>query len=284
MVRCRRVCFVGSFGSFEECLLALPNSLIALMGLPRSGTTLLSRMISAHSAVDGIIEPYQAGRFKKYEETSISVLCKDRKLDIDESRHVLLKETATRIENSRLAVELLKNARAQGVYTGLILVLRSPYESYLSQVEASATLWLEARLPVVSERTFSQFARSSLRGLAHITWHARAQHHRIVSYKQFCAAPANELARLMALFPLRLESQQLKLGKMRNQGGDPKVYKSDCIEFSDRSPEVQKLRQSVRRSPYFQSFELIQRLYEDMPSMADTEVLDRLTEFTVMRT
>jgi len=47
---------IGIFRSANTC------SVIARVGLPRSGTTLVHRMLSMHSQVDGIIEPYQQGR------------------------------------------------------------------------------------------------------------------------------------------------------------------------------------------------------------------------------
>ena len=233
--------------------------------------------------VDAIVEPYQAGRFDNYETTSVSTLCEDHEIETSEDRHLFLKETTTRIHNPRLVTELLKNTRALGVYTGLILVMRSPYEAYLSQVEASSTKWLESLMPDVSEETFTQFARGSIGALAHIAWHARAQHHRIVSYRQFCENPANELARLMGLFPLRLETPQLQLGKTRHRGGDAKAYSSERIEFSDRSTEIENLKQIVSKSPFSNSMERLHQLYEEMPRLADDTVLDRLTEITIMR-
>ena len=98
-----------------------PYSVVALIGLPRSGTTIVYRSISAHSRVDGIIEPYQTRRADDYDEACIDAICEDFEIEAANDRSLLVKETATRLVNIRLTLDLLQNARLEGCLTGLIM-------------------------------------------------------------------------------------------------------------------------------------------------------------------
>ena len=263
--------------------LSLTKGLIAVAGLPRSGTTLISRMLTDHSLVDALMEPYQAGRMKLYKQTSFMKLCRDKNIEPKQDRFVLIKETTTRTENVSLLFRLLKDARSLGDYTGLIIVLRSPFEAFLSQVHASSNIWLEKKMTNPSDKHFQTFAKLAVAGLAEIVWHARSQHCRVINYDDFCSDPENELSRLLGLFPLRLEQQQLELSKTAHRGGDPKAYSGASIEKTDRSAETEELLGNLPDTPLKRKMLELQKISEDAASMSTTQTIDQLAELVIMK-
>ena len=223
-----------------------PQSLVGLIGPPRSGTTLIANAILSHSRVTGIIEPYQVRREAGYGETDLARLMANFGLSPDAAPHVAIKETTTREANVAALLKLLENTRQAGLYTGLVIILRCPYSAYLSQIEASREMWREKKLNEVTEQNFRGFARSLQERLYMICARARAQHFRIVSYEAFCRDPDSEAARLMALFPERLEPGQLQFAPPKGiaKGGDPKTQlKSGSIKVDSREEQCEELRQ-----------------------------------------
>ena len=268
---------------FSDQPTAAPYSVIALVGLPRSGTTLVHRMLSMHSQVDGIIEPYQQGRDTDYAKTNIFKLCSDFEIEPCPEKAILVKETATREINVIRTLDLLENARNHHLYTGLIVLFRSPFEAYLSHVEASSK-WLKSNPLVINQKTFTHFANDTLQSLDHIVRRARTQHYRLVSYRTLCADVENEIARLMAVFPLRYEHQQTTLqSRIPKGGGDPKAHASNTITFSDRSADVTKLLIQLKDTPLRRKMQAYHRFCQQFETMSETDALDWLSDIVIMR-
>lgn len=261
------------------------DAVIGLIGLPRSGTTLIHRMMAAHSRVDGVIEPYQQRRAQNYAVTALERFLADFAIAPDASRALAVKETTTRRVNAQHLFALLEAARGAALYTGLVIILRCPFTAYLSQIEAGRDMWKEKKLTEHSPANFQAFVQSARAGLQTVVSRAREQHFRIVTYERFCAAPRLELARLMALIPYRLEPGQLSLSTEEEQrGGDPKAWRSTKVELSDRSAQVAALTGALRGQPglaFFQELRgLVQREAGQLP---DAVVLDHLTELVLTR-
>lgn len=260
-----------------------PYSLISLVGLPRSGTTLVHKILSAHSLVDGIIEPYQSRRDNEYSQTQLTAVCKDFKINPSTERAILVKETTTRQVNMIHTLDLLANARFKGIYTGLIILVRSPFEAYLSQVEAANTLWKIKHSINSDNDFFVQFAMSNLNAMQHIARRGRAQHYRFVSYRRFCQNLLCETARLMGVFPFRFEPKQVRLEQSANQGGDPKVYKTDKVVYSDRSAEVSTLLKKLKNSDLLYSMRVYDDFCDELDTLSDAEAMDRFSEIVLLR-
>lgn len=260
------------------------DAFIGVVGMPRSGTTLIHRAISAHSRVVGVIEPYQTRRANGYEEVNISQFCDDFELRVEKNQAVVVKETTTRRSNVTSLFSLMNSASELGIYTGLVIILRCPFEAYLSQIEASKKYWKEKKMTEHSEEAFRGFAAATRNGMMEIVNNARAQHFRIVSYEKFCQEPRNELARLMALVPLSLEQEQLNLTTQDNQrGGDPKTYlKGKHILKTNRDREVEALIKNIRNESALNFFlELRNLCVNEACVEPDTLVLDRLTNIVL---
>jgi len=107
-----------------------PSSLPVLLAPPRSGTTLIANAIMAHPEVTGITEPYHRRRNANHSETPIAKLIQDYHLDLAAAPNVVIKETTTRPDKIRFSLELMRRAKDQGIYTGLVIILRCPFSAY----------------------------------------------------------------------------------------------------------------------------------------------------------
>ncbi|MEM9009990.1 MAG: sulfotransferase [Pseudomonadota bacterium] len=258
-----------------------PYALIALIGLPRSGTTLTARMIAAHSKVDGIVEPYHVRRGDNYREDDVHALAQSFDITPKPARAIFVKETTTRVANVDATLDLLHKARQQGVPTGLIVLLRSPFECYLSQVEASQKMWKQKSMTSISDETFARFARASLDGMQQIARRGRGHRLRFVSYPALCADPTNELSRLMGIFPMRFEPTQIALEPTKSAGGDPKAYAKQRIELSDRSADVEALLDDLSPGPDVAKMRKLGRLGRELATLTDAGAVDRLTDIVL---
>lgn len=260
-----------------------PESCILLIGPPRSGTTLIANTFMSHSRVSGVMEPWQARRRDDFTETDPDrFIAATNPGDLSAAPHLAIKETTTRQANVDMSLELLHGMAARDVYTGLVLILRCPFAAYLSQVEASSNMWGEKKLTEVSQRTFAVWANSLRKTLGTLSNQARAQHFRVVSYEAFCARPAAETARLMALIPERLEpARQLSFRppKDMRRGGDPKTReKAGKIARSDRGARITALKSELGRSPEMRFMNELRRIVmQSACQIPDREVMDQLS-------
>jgi hypothetical protein len=155
----------------------------------------------------------------------------------------LVKETTTRYENVELSLALLASAAAAGVRPLVFLILRSPIETFLSQVEMAQTKWKPKPDFDYGERWVKMYVRLTLRSLHRFVLEARRYHRRVILYPRFANKPRDETRRLMAAFPYVFEPTQLDLTTRRSQGGDPSAWASTTISLdkaSERRDEVAK--------------------------------------------
>jgi hypothetical protein len=215
--------------------LMVPENLAVLMGLPRSGTTIISRVIGAHSKIRSVIEPYQSNRSNGYSTVDFDDFVRDHG-GIDKNQSLLVKETTTRPHNVDCSLQLLANAVTRRIRPLAIVILRSPIEAYLSQVEASNELWDQTSKADHSGRRFLiSFINGSLVGLYRFIRGAARYHRRVVMYNQFIRNPQGETRRLMAAFPYLFETSQLDLQKPQSAPGDPTALRATQISHQNSS-------------------------------------------------
>ena len=263
---------------------SLPDSFTLIIGPARSGTTLIGNCFMSHSTVSGILEPYQQRRREPYEVTDMNTLLNDYGIDYKKKPNFAIKETTTRIKNVRFALQAAANAQDQGICTGLIIVLRCPLETYLSQVEAVRFFWKIKKNIEVSKKTIVSYLldhRAILRELCH---QARRFHYRFVSYDFFCEYPETELARLMALIPTSLEMHQLNAKQSKSTAGfgDPKFLSRKGISKNEtRKEAVALVRQQFSELPAIQyATQLHDLIQVGSYQITDHEKLDALTVLT----
>jgi hypothetical protein len=259
---------------------ALPEHVVLLLGLPRSGTTLLTRMIGLHSAVDTIVEPYHVGRREGFNLTSLPEFAKAKGVALTGHRTLLVKETFQRPENISLSHALLTDAAKRGVNCVVIVILRSPIEAFLSQVEAAQTLWKDkSGLAATTQQAATYWSR--MRSALHVGARtALGVTHRVVTYDALLADPRAEMQRLMSSIGYDAEEAQITLeGEKKITGGDPKAYTPgrgvSPDSRTDRSSEVAAFRSEMEKDATLASMlsfdNYIQKLRPGSPS--DTEIL-----------
>jgi hypothetical protein len=204
------------------------ENIVALVGLARSGTTIIARCVGMHSRVSLIMEPYHTRRHQNYLETDYQKLCADFGVEVPAGpKSLLIKETCSHPENIERTIICLERAAAQGIHAGLVVVLRSPVEAFLSQVEAVEMLWKETADCKDSAESIDAFWRSAKRALKIIRARMFSFPRRLVLYDRFLCEPEQELVRMMGLFSYGLEAAQLapdpiRWRKIASLGGDPK--------------------------------------------------------------
>lgn len=223
----------------------LPDTLTCLVGPPRSGTTLITNTFASHSKVVGILEPYQRGRSKQYQESNLLKFLNDHQLfDFSTTPHLAVKETFSRLVNIELIFDLMSSASDLGVAAKLILILRDPFAAYLSQLDASRTLWGQRTSGEDNEHALFVWAVAQITGLELLTKHAPNYQFCVVSYEQFCAKPKSETLRLMSLISLTSEEEQFLFRPPENLIGaaDPKVKEKsgriDVTDYAGRAEQV----------------------------------------------
>lgn len=259
------------------------RSVIGLIGLPRSGTTLIANSVFNHPKVIGIHEPYHSRRANNFRDTSVETFAASLGLAPDLGKSLAVKETTTRQENVDLLFKLLEDGQQRGLYCGLVLILRCPFECYLSQVDASRNLWKQKKLIEISQESFLWFARSSLLGLQTVMANICRQHYRLVSYGDFCRDPANQLARIMGIIPEHIVPKQLSFTASESRVGDPLTReKAGRVERTDRSAGVAELERLASGLDEFAIFrELSQIAEKGAANMTDEAIVSRITSLAL---
>ncbi len=266
-----------------------PKSFTLLIGPPRSGTTLIANTFMSHPEVSGVIEPFQRSRKETAVSPDLDNFLKKNLGDtgaLQRRPNLAVKETTTRIQNVEMSFELIESAAAQSIYTGLVIILRCPFQSFLSQVEASTKLWNEKKLTAATTETFNNWIAGQARSLRLLTDRARAHHYRLISYEAFCNSPKAETARLMALVPLRLHPDQLQYSapKSVQSGGDPKTkQKAGKIEVTDRSAVVEAFIQELGSGPGKAFANALRDIVRDKVCLEpDNTTLDRISRLCML--
>jgi hypothetical protein len=200
------------------------DNLVALFGMPRSGTTIIARLIANHRRVTAIVEPYQTGRDRDYGAIEIEKLCTDFRVAVREDSSLLVKETFTRERNIQLLQDLLEHSSQNFLRSAYILVLRSPIEAFLSQIEATEKYWAKAKNFTETEKSLKTFWTSFCSSMECCLQFALRFHRRVIVYDRFVHNPREEIGRAMGLFGYPLEQSQMDLSSPApGFGGDPKA-------------------------------------------------------------
>jgi hypothetical protein len=250
------------------------ENVVALFGMPRSGTTIISRLIANHSRVEAIIEPYQSRRSTDYNENDPLKLARDFGLQQREKSSLLVKETLTRKENIELVQRLLETASSADMRGAYIFVLRSPLESFLSQIEATKTFWAKPTKFDETDASIRSFWKNFCRSMECYLTFAFRFDRRFVVYDRFTMNPREEIGHAMTLFGYPLEQTQMDLtAEQPKFGGDPKARGAipEIISAGDhaRADEVaricKKFATVTELSPMLSMHEYIKKLAVEQP-------------------
>lgn len=255
----------------------------ALVGLPRSGTTVFAAAIGAHPAVKPVFEPWNA---EKNRLPPIDLTVKkfmDRfgvKLS-HEQRLLFVKETAANLAYLD-AIDFILSDRVNGKSAKLIWLFRDPIHTFLSEINARKDWWGEPDLEVTAE-TFSKWARRSLRALQKISSMCASHHVLCIEYNAFVTNPKDVLKSVMKFLGLDFMKCQIDYFKSLNKSEvrgdinvatDPKKISQDSILKRDK--ELGKVIEIISESPYFEEISRVQIagreiLAGNLPSVVTTK-------------
>jgi len=249
------------------------RGLIALIGLPRSGTTLLTALLGAHSDIHAIYEPWNSRRtrFEAYiARNEIQAVLEADPFDLSieafrseivantaiNSPWLLVKETTTAPEYAD-AIEGLLCKPPTPPHTHLIWLVRSPFHVYLSEIEARKKWWGASDLEH-SKELFERWARRSLRSFQRLLTMSRRFAGLIVSYEALARDTLPTLRTLMQRMDIPFQASQLSYYKTLKPTavmGDLSLA-TNPREVSDQSlisrqEQFEALRHTISASPAF---------------------------------
>jgi hypothetical protein len=238
------------------------RQVIGLVGLPRSGTTLLASMLGTHSRINAIFEPWNisanlgqaqvaAERGRTLDDFIACFGVKmSRKQDV-----LLIKETGTALHYINNLASLLSSV-SDPVTPGVVVIIRNPIHAYLSEIDARKKWWGADHL-VISPETFDSWASRSLCSLLAIKTLAERFDGVVISYEKLTKSPVS-VGRLLRLFGLRLEPQQINyekhVGHLQIAGDrglekDPQPVSDGSV--SRRAIEFDRIRPMISGARHF---------------------------------
>jgi hypothetical protein len=280
---------------------------IALIGLPRSGTTMLTALLAAHADIRAVYEPWNAERakydhliasrqpdaFSAFDPFDLSVgeFCSEMGIAAGPKPWLLIKETTTVAEYADAIEALLCKPPRSSRYR-LIWLVRAPFHVYLSDIEARQKWW---GIPDIehSREVFERWARRSLRFFRRLFQLSRRFDGLIVSYEALAGQTEPTLRSLMEQLGIEFQSGQLGYHKRIEKAdirGDwslvnnPREVSSQSVIARQR--EFDALKDTISAVP---EFELIERLshWADRlaasavirASDADTDILNEIQRY-----
>lgn len=254
------------------------KNLLTIIGLPRSGTSTLFKSLAKDINIYGITEPYQIERNSNYSVVEIDQLILDSKLVYNNEDTLLVKETTTRRNNVKYVNELILNSINKGVACVSIVILRSPFEAFLSQAHASKNIWQENKLANINEDEFIHFFKIHSQNLLEHLKLINKVTTRITTYNRLTNDPNNEVKRLVASLGL----PYTEVDKKTSIGGDPRANKSKGIIKNLTTWPVDELKHQIKDVKTLKIAEEFERLANmDDFEYSDRELFLKMIELTL---
>jgi hypothetical protein len=201
------------------------DQVIGLIGVPRSGTTVITSFLAVHSRIYAVYEPWNVVRHDgiRGRVRTINGFMRRFAPALDGKNVLLIKETFTQPCYVEALGAVLKTARPP-LARRLVVTLRNPFHVFLSQFEARRKWWGHTDL-VLSPLQFDDWANKTLRRMRFIVRMARRFDALFVSYERFVEDP-NVRRALMAELRLSYEPAQdfyQRYLRTENVRGDERV-------------------------------------------------------------
>ena len=220
------------------------KEMLVILGLPRSGTTLLTALLDAHSKVGLYYEPWNA--FPKRPRPAVPpdlhefVSSMEDRFRIAlpaETQIVGFKETSTHMEAIEWSEATLDSLSRQ-VPCRLIWILRNPIHCYLSRVQGAREWWGVPEAEV-SERSFVSFLHQIGPAISELTRMTQKYPSTLVHYEKLVTDPFSEIEKAMRPMGLQAEQSQLDYYSARDISkkvmGDPSLKSAPKAVSSEAS-------------------------------------------------
>jgi hypothetical protein len=250
------------------------RQVIGLLALPRSGTTLLSSVMGAHSRIKTVYEPWNDKRqvglpANVTMENFFDVFA----VDMAGKSILFVKETATYIEYIDKTLDLLRSAPI-AIRTNLVYLLRNPLHVFLSEFEARKTWWGQGDLELTAD-VFDRWAERTIAGLRRMFRAGPEFDPLLVSYEALVTEKETTVKGLTERLGVRFEAAQLAFEKTVDTlhvRGDPKLIKNpteiNSGSIERRQSQIVDLDQIVAESRYSKMLAAVGEAFEEVRASA----------------
>jgi hypothetical protein len=182
---------------------ASPDGVFVLTGLPRSGTTLLTAVLSVHSRVVASFEPLNAKKVADGTPVTPAAIAKAERNASIGGRILLVKEVAE--YDSRM--DLLRRLYFDSAYRRSIVIFRHPLDVFVSAIDRRAEWWNKPES--VGPATLDLWVESATENLARLIRFALDTDATLVQYETLVRRPEATLRRLLSELGLGWEETLL---------------------------------------------------------------------------
>ena len=221
------------------------KTVIAVLGIPRSGLTLLTALLGSNSQTSAWFLPYSTRKnlgielFTDYKSIE-SQYKKAFPESISLNDTIVISESTADTESIEFIINSFKNLSENGVKTKFIWLIRDINHCYLSQNEAAHKYWGDTSDPL-TEESYLQYLRFARDGYKQLVQLMSGKEHIIVSYHNLISEPELITQKLMNFFNLTLEQRQFSYENFSQLkvAGDPGFF-----NHKDINVESEKRRSS----------------------------------------
>jgi hypothetical protein len=245
------------------------NSVVGVLGLPRSGTTMFTAVLDAHDEVVAVYEPWNAHKADAAAQravTSVSALLKDAEARKPKARTLVIKETTLDPTYPERLSDVLSSA-IPPLSRHLLILLRNPFHCFLSEVEGRRRWWGEASLEV-SQNTFAQWTTRSVNSYRQLLDISARHPSTFVFYEEAVERPLTVFQNVMDQVGAQFQPNQLLITRNADLSrirGDMSLVENarDVMDGSvtKRQMEFDLVRQQLEVAPGFHRLLELERVF-----------------------
>lgn len=189
------------------------GQVIGLVGLPRSGTTMLTSTLAVHSRIEAIYEPFNRGDGDQRAppDPDFAEFVAQFASDRPGKDVLLVKETTTHLTYLDHMASLLRST-PPSVATDLIFLWRDPFHAFMSEIEARRKWWGDTDV-VASAAEFDRWADPRIGGLIRMIALGQEFSALLVFYEALVSDKERIVPALMDALGLPFEPRQLEYEK-----------------------------------------------------------------------
>ncbi len=216
-----------------------PEALFALLGLPRSGTTLLASVFAVHSRFEAVYEPWNAKLLPVDGETSLETLIEKARLPDLAGKNLLVKETTADLRYPWRLWHILQTLPPP-VARQLVFIVRKPAATFFSEFRRRNEWWGDNLS--LDEDFFTRWCQRSRESLQVFSTFTKQTGATFIALESLAEAPETTLVGLAERTGFVLEENQLHyeqyVEKKRvrgdlNVGSAPQAISPDAVGMED---------------------------------------------------
>lgn len=222
------------------------SQMLAVLGFPRSGTTLLTALLDAHSQIDLYYEAWNAFPNRPRPDIASNLAefaaTMEKRFNTKPAKRKKItgfKETSTHLEALEWSEAVLAQV-SRSTPCHVIWIFRNPVHCFLSRIQGAREWWDNPEAQV-DEKSFELFLSNSIPALAKLQEITSRHRGIFVPYDSLVIEPERHLEKLMRELGLPLEKAQFSYHEHVREGGkimgDPRLQKNPRPVSKDRLEE-----------------------------------------------